>query len=45
MTRAERRTYWPGHLTAWQAGNESQAACCGRIGTCQPVSDSQVHFS
>jgi len=32
MTRAERRTYWQEHVTAWQAGSESQAAYCRRLG-------------
>ena len=40
MTRAERRTYWQDHVAPWQAGAESQAAYCRRLGL-SPVSFSQ----
>ena len=40
MTRAERRTYWQEHVAAWQAGSESQAAYCRRLGL-SPMSFSQ----
>lgn len=32
MTRSERRAYWHEHVAAWQAGAESQAAYCRRLG-------------
>lgn len=40
MTRSERRTYWHEHVAAWQAGSESQAAYCRRLGL-SPMSFSQ----
>ncbi len=32
MTRDERHAFWRRHVASWQAGDESQAAYCRRMG-------------